>query len=142
MFRYLFVFLVNFLFFNGLNAQTAARPTTQDLSPAEALRQKETAAVDRFSRALSSLKSAFAEKDASRIVAYEAQILRGMREATEQLSEKSPEPGTKAKLRLEKTTSTLKAFEAHSFDPSKPEVAARDFALLDEFLLLMKEGLQ
>jgi hypothetical protein len=43
--------------------------------------------------------------------------------------------------RFETFQYTLAAFERHSFDPSKPEEAARDFAKLDKVLKVMQEAL-
>ena len=146
MFRPLFLLLPAFLFFNVLNAQTETNPplrlTMQDLSPAEAKLFHKTHIVEDFSRNLSSLKTAFAAKDASRIVAYEGNILRGMKNAIDQMS---AEPGADTdpvtKSRLEKMNNTLAAFEAHAFDPSKSQAAAADFAKLDEFLKIIEEAL-
>ncbi|MBC7775676.1 MAG: hypothetical protein H7246_09575 [Phycisphaerae bacterium] len=150
MFRILFSLLFTCLFFNGLNAQTDAntngRLTVQQLSPADANLHTETAEVEGFARMLAALKTAFAEKDASRTVAYEAYILRAMRDETDQMSVKataeSGDASSLSKIRLEKMTNTLAAFEAHAFDPAKPDAAARDFAQLDEFLKIMQEELK
>ncbi len=146
MFRLFFTLLSTFLFFNGLNAQSdtapTARLTTQQLSPADAKLQKETKEVDGFARALASLKTVFAEKDASRTVVYEAYILRAMRNEIDQMmanAESVSDPA--AKIRLEKTTHILGSFEGHAFDPAQPEIAVGDFAKLDAFLEVMQEAL-
>ena len=44
-------------------------------------------------------------------------------------------------VRFETMQYTLAAFERHSFDPGKPEEAARDFAKLDNILKIMREAL-
>ena len=147
MVRFCISFLLILLFFTGLTAQNsnvpAKRLIVQDLNPEEALLHKERNEVESFTRKLGALKTAFAEKDASRIVAYEAHILRGMRNETDQLTLKAStsEATATTKIRLESMNLTLAAFEAHAFDPSKPEIAARDFAKLDEFLKLMLQEL-
>ena len=140
MFRLFFSLLLICLFSNSINAQTNAAPTgrltTQDLSPEDARLRKETNEVETFARKLASLKTAFAEKDASRMVAYEAYILRAMRIETDQLAASTTEPNNSS---LAKMNATLAAFEGHAFDPAQPEAAARDFAKLDEFLKMMQE---
>lgn len=81
------------LFINGLHAQstesTSARTTTQSLSAVDANLQKESEEVATFARKLAALKTAFAEKDASRTVAYEAYLVNAMRRETEQMSAKA-----------------------------------------------------
>jgi len=143
MFRLFFSLLLIFLFSNRIIAQNDTAPTgrltTQQLSPADAQLHKETTEVDGFARKLASLKTAFAEKDASRIVAFEAYILRAMRNEADQLMASTTEP---TEGRLEKMNATLAAFEAHAFDPAQPEAAACDFAKLDEFLKMMQEELE
>ena len=171
-------FFAILLFINGLTAQTDAasteRLTAQMLNAVDADLNKETQEVEDFARKLASLKAAFAEKDASKMVAYEAYVLRGMRiEADQMLAkanteaaqterrktsntgqitppaklEEAPardpfaEATTPTEIRLEKMTYTMAAFERHTFDPAKPEAAARDFAKLDEFLKIMQEEL-
>lgn len=150
MFRLLFLALSFFLFSKGLSAQAddaaSARHTTQQLSPTDATLQQETKEMNGFARKLASLKTAFAEKDASRIVAYEAYLLNAMRTELDQISAKatatSGEMGAITQTRLEKMTHIFAAFEGHAFDPAQPEAAARDFAKLDEFLKLMQEELK
>ena len=179
MFRYFFPLFSCCLFFNALNAQTDSAPTErstmQSLSPVDANLVKETNEVESFARKLASLKTAFAEKDASRIIAYEAYILRGMRDETDQMTAKAAaesaqaerrksassgqitpaakpedapardpfaEATTPTEIRLEKMTYTMAAFERHTFNPAQPEVAARDFAKLDEFLKIMQDELE
>jgi len=150
MFRFILSFIATFLFFNGLNAQSGAasngRHTTQQLSPSEAILHKETNELDAFSRKLTALKAAFAEKNASRVVAYEAYILRAMRNETDQMilkiSAESALARSSSQIRLEKMDNILVAFEGHAFDLTKPEAAARDFLKLDEFLQLMRETLE
>ncbi|MFN0175432.1 MAG: hypothetical protein ACKVU0_12340 [Saprospiraceae bacterium] len=140
MFRLFISLLFICLFSNSIIAQniaaTTGRLTTQQLSPEDAKLHKETAEVETFARKLSSLKTAFAEKDASKIVAYEAYILRAMRIEADQLTASTTEP---TNARLEKMNATLAAFEGHAFDPAQPEAAAQDFAKLDEFLKIMQE---
>jgi hypothetical protein len=48
---------------------------------------------------------------------------------------------TPDEIRFETIQYTLAAFERHAFDPAKPEVAARDFAKLDQVLKIMQEAL-
>ena len=143
MFRLFFSLLLICLFSNSINAQTNAAPsgrlTSQDLSSEETRLRKETNEVETFARKLTMLKTAFAEKDASRVVAYEAYILRAMRIEADQLTASTIEPNNS---NLAKINATLAAFEGHAFDPAQPEAAARDFAKLDEFLKMMQEGLE
>jgi hypothetical protein len=140
------------LFINHLNAQSEAVPTgrlaVQDLSPAEAKLHQETIEVEGFARKLSALKTAFAEKDQGRIVAYEAHILRGLRNETDQMIAKASatagqasQENTRIKISLEKMTSIMADFEGHSFSTAQPDLAARDFAKLDAFLSIMQEEL-
>lgn len=48
---------------------------------------------------------------------------------------------TPDEVRFETFQYTLAAFERHSFDPGKPEEAARDFAKLDNVLKIMQDAL-
>ena len=48
---------------------------------------------------------------------------------------------TPDEIRFETMQYTLAAFERHSFDPSKPQDAARDFAKLESVLKIMREAL-
>ncbi|MDO8367830.1 MAG: hypothetical protein Q7T20_13595 [Saprospiraceae bacterium] len=141
MFRSFLSLLAFCLFIHGLNAQTDTTPssrlTVQQLSPESARLHQETTEVESFSNKLAALKTAFAAKDASRIVAYEAYLLRALHHETEQMAARNP-----AGQHLGKMTAILAAFEAHAFDPARPESAARDFAKLDEFLKIMQEELE
>ena len=140
MLRFSFSLFAVLVMFTSLNAQSDPAPTsrltTQQLSPAEAELLQQTKEVDGFGRKLASLKIAFAEKNASRIVGYEALILGIMRRETDQEASKG------AGLRLAKMTAILESFEGHVFDPAQPEAATRDFAKLDEFYKMMQEALQ
>src|SRR5690349_24014548 len=51
------------------------------------------------------------------------------------------EPVTPDEKRFEAMEYTLAAFDRHSFDPAKPDDAARDFAKLDNILSIMREAL-
>ncbi len=51
------------------------------------------------------------------------------------------EATTPDEIRFETMKNTLAAFERHSFDPGKPDDAARDFAKLDNVLKIMREAL-
>jgi hypothetical protein len=139
MLRHSFAFFATLISLTGLNAQTNStstdRLTAQQLNPAAAERLKETTEVESFTRKLASLKSAYAEKNTSQIVANEACILRGMRNEADQLELKGNSN------RLEKTNSILAAFEGHAFDLAQPEAAAQDFAKLDAFLKMMQDAL-
>jgi hypothetical protein len=89
MFRFAFILLVSLFFAQAAVAQadvTAPRVTKQSLTPAQATLLDETSEVEAFARKLELLKIAFAEKDPSRIVAYEAYVLSAMRQETDQLS--------------------------------------------------------
>lgn len=123
------------LLFNTVSAQTEPVPnkrfTLQDLSPEEAKTYHMTTQVEQFAQILDLLKSAFSEKDHSRVVAYEANILRAMRTAADETTD----------ARLEKMNRILADFEAHSFDLSDPVGAERDFGKLEEFHALLKAGL-
>lgn len=147
MLRFFFSLVFFSLFANGLNAQTTngsstERLTTQQLTPTEALFQQETKEVDGFERKLASLKTAFSEKDASRMVAYEAYLQGAMRKETEQMAQKNASsPSVDTQARLEQMNKTMEAFEAHTFHTLTGEAAARDFALLDAFLQIMKAEL-
>jgi hypothetical protein len=140
MLRFSFSLLAVLVLLSGLDAQTqttsTGRLTTQQLSGPEAELLKETNEVEVFGRKLASLKTAFATKDASRVVAYEANILGMMRRETDQETAKG------SGLRLEKMVSIFESFEGHVFDPAQPEAATRDFAKLDEFYKMMQEALQ
>lgn len=140
MLRFSFSLFTALVLFSSLNAQTetasTGRLTTQQLSPAEAELLKETKEVEVFGRRLASLKTAFAEKDASRIVGFEAHLIGMMRNETDQEASKG------SGLHLEKMTAIFESFEGHTFDPAQPEAAARDFAKLDEFYKIMQEVLQ
>lgn len=147
MLRFVFLFSVLCLAINALNAQTDVaaqeRKTVQQLSPAEAALHQETVETENFARKLTSLKAAYAEKDAGKIIAYEAHILRALRIETEQMGAKAATDRTPAaKARLEKMSQTLASFQQHAFDPAQPEAAARDFAQLDDFLKIMQEELE
>lgn len=92
MFRFSISLLITLLFNFAAQAQadvTAPRPTKQSLTPAEASLLDETSDVAAFARKLELLKIAFAEKDASRIVAYEAYVLSAMRQKTDQIAARS-----------------------------------------------------
>lgn len=136
------------LFLQGVQAQNEAastgRYTMQQLSPSEAIVQKETSEVEGFARKLTALKTAFTEKDASRIIGHEAYILRAMRDEADQLEVKAATAGASGatKARLEKMNQILGAFEAHAFNPEKPEDAKRDFVQLDDFLKIMQAELE
>lgn len=142
--------LFTILSVNTLNAQSGApispRLTSQQLSPAEAALQKETAEVEQFARKLALLKTAFAEKDASKIVAHESALQLAMRNEVDQWSalqnSGSGAASKSAKARLKKMSETLAAFDGHAFDPAQPEAAKRDFAALDAFLKWMQEALR
>lgn len=144
MLRIFFSLTLFSLFANVLDAQTAngssaERLTTQQLTPTEALLQQETKEVESFERKLASLKTAFAEKDASRMVAYEAYLQGAMRKETEQVAQKNAStPSADTQSRLEKMNQILSAFDGHTFHAISSETAARDFALLDAFLQIMQ----
>jgi hypothetical protein len=93
MLRTLFFLFSGLLVINTLSAQTdigpSRRATVQQMSPADADLYKETNEVESFARNLAALKTAFAEKNTSRITAYEAYILRGMRDETDQMTAKA-----------------------------------------------------
>ena len=129
-----------------IGSPTSPRLTSQQLSPAEAALQKETAEVEQFARKLALLKTAFAEKDASKIVANESALQLAMRNEVDQLatfvnSGSSP-AGKSTKSRLKKMSETLTTFDGHAFNPAQPEAAKRDFASLDAFLKMMQEAIQ
>jgi len=136
MLRFSISLVASLLLFNTLFAQTEPAPnkrfTEQDLSPAEAKIYHETNAVEQFAQTLALLKTAFSEKDVSRIVAYEANILRAMRIAADHAAD----------TRQEQMNGMLADFEAHSFNIADPVGAARDFAKLEEFHALMQAGLK
>lgn len=139
------LFAFTILSFNVLQAQsgTSGRQTTQELSPAAASLQQEQTEVDNFSRKLAALKTAYAQKNQHQVVAAEAYLLRAMRNETDQMTEKAQlQPNAiPVKVRLEKMNAIMDAFEAHSFNTLTAEIAARDFAKMDEFLLILQESL-
>jgi len=149
-FRFFFSLLITGLLLQGLNAQTntptTSRQTVQQLSPADAERHKQTTEVEVFARKLTALKTSFAAKDASRIVAYEAYLLRAMQNEIYQLdtitTTASVDASSPSQIRLEKMNTILAAFEGHAFDTAKPDNAARDLSKLDEFFKIMKEALE
>lgn len=147
MLRFCFSLVLLTLFFNALSAQTTnssgtERLTAQQLTPTETLFQQETKEVEGFERKLASLKTAFAEKDASRMVAYEAYLQGAMRKETEQMAQKNASnPSVDTQARLEQMNKTMEAFEAHTFHTITAEAATRDFALLDAFLKILQTEL-
>jgi len=149
MYRFFISLLATGLLLHGLHAQTntttTSRQTVQQLSPADAERHKQTTEVEVFARKLTALKTSFAAKEVSRIIAYEAFLLRAMQNEIYQIDINAPTASTPTdasnQIRLEKMNNILAAFEGHAFDTAKPEDAARDLAKLDEFLKLMQEEL-
>lgn len=124
MLRLIFSLSASLLFFTTLIAQTDSAPgsrlTVQQFSPEAANLHQETIEVEGFSRNLTSLKTAFAEKDAGKIVAYEAYILRGMRTETDQMIAKAALESAQAERRKSATSGQITP-------PAKPEEApARD----------------
>lgn len=140
MLRLSICFFASLLLLNHLYAQTEHEPnkrfTVESLSPTEAKIYHETNLLEAFAQNLTLLKTAFTDQDASRIVAYEAIMLRAMRNAADQAATNPADP------RLEKMDSILADFEAHAFDPSDQAGALRDFAKLEAFYALLKEGLK
>ncbi len=145
MLRLPLLFACAILSFSVLQAQSSAsgRQTTQDLSPAAASLQQEQTEVANFSRKLSALKTAYAEKNQNQVVASEAFLLRAMRNETDQMMDnaKTAPNSIPVKVRLEKMNAIMDAFEAHSFNALSAEAAKRDFAKMDEFLLILQEAL-
>lgn len=103
MLRTTFSILTFALILNNLQAQEShsptPRPTLQSLSPVDANLQKETSEVESFARNLAALKAAYANKDASKTIAYEAYVLRGMRDETDQMIERAAAESAQAEHR-------------------------------------------
>lgn len=125
MFRFFFSAVSFFFFFNVLAAQTDNAPTrplpVQYLSPVDANLHNETKEVEGFARKLAALKTAFAEKETSRIIAYESYLLEAMRQEADQMAAKATAESAQAERRKSASsgqiTTAAKPDEAPARDP-------------------------
>jgi hypothetical protein len=105
--------------------------------------EQEASEVQNYASWLAQLKTAFSERDMGKIAVCESAVLMALRLEINQLAAVAGgEYGsTSDRSRLEAMRRTLVAFDGHAFDPGKPENADRDFAMLDNVLVLMQEAL-
>ena len=141
MLRSFLLLLSSTLFLQVLSAQSESaepkRSSMQDMTPKEALLFTQQQEFELFTGKLARLKTAFAEKNASQIVANEQYVVSSMRREIEQA-----EANGWASDRTKRMSAILAAFDGHGFNPAQAEAGARDFALLDEFLELMRQDLK
>ncbi|MFM7399362.1 MAG: hypothetical protein ACKO4W_00515 [Bacteroidota bacterium] len=105
--------------------------------------EQEASEVQNYASWLAQLKTAFSERDMGKIAVCESAVLMALRLEINQLAAVAGgEYGsTSDRSRLEVMRRTLVAFDGHAFDPVRPENADRDFAMLDNVLVLMQEAL-
>ncbi len=105
--------------------------------------EQEASEVQNYASWLAQLKTAWSERDMGRIAVCESAVLMALRLEINQLAAVAGgEYGSSSdRARLEAMRRTLVAFDGHAFDPSRPENAGRDFAMLDNVLVLMQEAL-
>lgn len=141
MLRSFLLLLFSTIFLHLASAQTdnaePRRSSLQDMTPAEAQLFTQNQEVEIFSGKLARLKTAFADKNASQIVANEQYLVGAMRREIEQAASNGW-----ATERTKRMSAILAAFEGHAFNPAQPEAGARDFALMDEFQELMQKDLE
>ncbi len=147
MLRLFFLFSFIGLTINALSAQTETssneRLTIQELPPAEANLRRASNDIDRFNHNLAALKTAFAEKNTSRVIAYEANVFHDIRD---EIAYKSANSGQavsakSSQIALENMNAIFDALQEHPFDLANPQAAANAFLKLDAFLNIMQSEL-